>query len=125
MAKKNASVDDVLAVVHTGLEGDEATAFRGYLAAELGALKAEGGEDVFSLFKLTGKGDKAKGVYAGPRIEFKGHNTAKIVVHFAALAMNEASKLGIIPPIVDCRTYCEAWAARRRASKPVGETVTA
>ncbi len=116
MAKKNTSVEDVLSAIHTGLSGDEATAFEGYLAAELGALKSEGGEDVFSLFRLTGKGDKAKGVYAGPRVEFKGHNTAKIIVHFAALAINESNKLGIVPPIVDCRQYCEAWAARRRKS---------
>lgn len=122
MAKKNTSVEDVLSVVSTGLSGEEYEAFTRYLSTELGALKSEGGEDVFSMFRLTGKGDKAKGVYAGPRVEFKGHNTAKIVIHFAAMAINESNKLGIVPPIVDCRQYCEAWAARRRKSV---ETVNA
>jgi len=119
MAKKNTSVSDVLAVVSTGLVGEEAEAFERYLSTELGALKAEGGEDVFSMFRLTGKGDKAKGTYAGPRVEFKGHNTAKIVIHFAAMALNEANKLGIVPPIVSCTQYCEAWAARRRKAAEV------
>lgn len=120
MAKQNVTVERILSVVETGLTGDDAEAFKGFLSAELGALKALGAEDAFSAFKLTGKGDKAKGVYTGSKVEFKGgHNTATYVIHFATMTLHEAEKLGINPPVVDFSPLCENWLARRRkASAP-------
>ena len=119
MAKKNLTVAAVLSVVNTGLSGDDATAFEGYLSAELGALKALGAEDAFSAFRLTGKGDKAKGAYTGAKVEFKGgHNTATYVIHYASMVLHEAEKLGINPPTLDFSPLCENWLARRRKAAP-------
>lgn len=123
---KNYTVDSILEVVKTGLEGEEATAFRAYCACELGALKALAGDDMFAGLKLKGKGDKAKGVYNGARVEFKGgHNAATIVLHFGAMILKESDSLGYLPPIVDMSQVCNAWAARRRATKPVEEKANA
>lgn len=123
---KNYTVDSILEVVRTGLEGEEATAFRAYCACELGALKAIAGDDMFAGLKLKGKGDKAKGVYNGAKVEFKGgHNAATIVLHFGALILKESDSLGYLPPTVDMSQVCAAWAARRRASKPVSEPANA
>lgn len=114
MAKKNVSVDSILDVVNTGLEGEDLVAFKGFMAAELGAIRAMAGDDVFGALKLTGKGDKTKGRYNGATVEFKGgHNAALRVIHFGCIMLKEADSLGILPPVVDMSPTCAAWAAKR------------
>jgi len=123
MAKKNVNVESILEVVSTGLDGEDLVAFKGFMAAELGAIKAGAGDDVFAGLKLTGKGDKAKGTYNGARVEFKGgHNAALRVIHFGCILLKEADSLGILPPVVDMSPTCKAWASKRAGKKEVVET---
>lgn len=117
MAKRIFTVETVLSVVDTGLTGPDKEAFTGYLSAELGALRAELGDaGVFGGITLKGKGDKAKGVFDGGRLEFNGgHNTARLVIHFACLVVKQADTLGIVPPTVNVRPFVQGWLDRRMA----------
>jgi len=117
MAKVNWTVETILSVVHTGLDGAEAKAFQGYCQAEIGALlKEASGTGGWGSLKLKGKGDKAAGTFKGPEYKFTGgHNAATLVLHFAELVLSQADKLGVLPPRVDCSGICQAWAKRRAA----------
>lgn len=125
MAKRIYTVESILSVVRTGLTGDDARSFEGFVSAELGAYKAELAKgDSFGGLTLKGKGDKAKGTFSGGEWQFSGgHNAASLCIHFGCLAWKQADTLGILPPTIDMSTICEAWRTRRARKAEAAEAV--
>jgi hypothetical protein len=115
MAKRNITLEDILAVVHTGLtEESDVKAFTAFCESELGEIRKMSADGELSAFALKGKGDKAKGSYRGATVEFKGgHNAATMVIHFGCLMLKQAETLGILPVKADVSEICAAWKARR------------
>lgn len=119
MAKVSYTVSSIVSALNTGLDADDQAALERHLSSELGDILKTAKEGGFGAFKLQGKGDKAKGTATGPKVEFQGHNTARILLHFGTLALEQANKLGILVFPVDVSALCKQWADNRRAkSKP-------
>ena len=119
MAKVSYTVASIMTALHTGLDDNNQAALERHLSSELGDILKTAKEGGFGAFKLQGKGDKAKGSATGPKVEFQGHSTARILLHFGTLALEQANKLGILVFPVDVSALCEQWADNRRAkAKP-------